>query len=123
MITQDIYDYLVDLVTGTDVEFSKLNGVILQHGIFVQLLQDGMILFHDIIAKKLVRVLLMHGDSINDLVIKEYQAGEEDQLSYFTCSKDNTLRLWTTNLKNEHEICKDPVENDLKRIVYLDYHD
>lgn len=50
MISQDIYDYLVDLVTGTDVEFSKLNGVILQHGIFVQLLQDGMILFHDIKA-------------------------------------------------------------------------
>jgi WD40 repeat protein len=70
-------------------------------------------------------VLVNHWDSINDLVVKEYQESEE-QLSFFTCSKDSTLRLWNTYIGDSTlmsmmpEFGSKPVENDLKRIVNLE---
>lgn len=56
-----------------------------------------MILFHDFEERMLLRAMFQHFDSINDLIIKEYQANE-DYLSFFTCSKDNTIRMWNTNI-------------------------
>ena len=70
-------------------------------------------------------MLVNHWDSINDLVVKEYQESEE-QLSFFTCSKDSTLRLWNTYIGDSTlmsmmpEFGSKPVENDLKRIVNLE---
>jgi WD40 repeat protein len=84
-----------------------------------------MLLFHDVDTQSLLRVLVNHWDSINDLVVKEYQESEE-QLSFFTCSKDSTLRLWNTYIGDSTlmsmmpEFGSKPVENDLKRIVYLE---
>jgi hypothetical protein len=41
-------------------------------------------------------------------------------LSYLTCSKDNTIRFWNTKLTGLGGPSA-PVDNDLIRILYLDY--
>ena len=83
-----------------------------------------MVFFHDFANKRLMRAMLQHNDSINDLIIKEYHTNEE-YLSFITCSKDNTLRGWKTFLGDDELLSmildsEKPVEGDLKRIVYLD---
>lgn len=47
MITQEIYEYLVSSSTASDAQFSQINGILLKNGILIQILADGMILFHD----------------------------------------------------------------------------
>ena len=86
-----------------------------------------MISFHEYSKKRLIRVNLQHYDAINDLIIKEYQSVDE-QISFITCSKDNTLRLWNTFLGDPEikMMMKDQpkaVEGDLKRTVFLDLND
>jgi WD40 repeat protein len=94
--------------------------VIIENGVMVQIFQDGMLTFHDLQDQRLLRVLIQHSDSINDLVIKDYDSGE-GQVSFVTCSKDNTLRLWSTHLNDRKTSSHYPVDGDLKRIVYLDH--
>ena len=89
-------------------------------GIFLQVLGDGMTLFHNSENRGLLRVMGNHWDSVNDIIIQEYQ--EAQQISYITCSKDNTLRLWTTSLDAVEER-QQAVDTDLKRIIYVDYEE
>ena len=96
MITQEIYDYLASSANSSENEFAQISGIVMDKGILIQILNDGMILFHDLQSKSLLRVLSSHWDSVNDIVIKEYSSGEENTVQYITCSKDNTLRLWST---------------------------
>lgn len=79
-----------------------------------------MLLFHDWEHKCLLRMLLMHYDSIHDLTIKSFQDG---CIQYFTCSRDGTLRLWSTAVDTQdspESMFGSAVDSDLKRIVYLD---
>ena len=85
--------------SSSEAEYPKLYGVIIENGIMVQIFQDGMLTFHNLHDQRLLRVMIQHSDSINDLVIKDYDSGE-GQVSFFTCSKDNTLRLWSTHLND-----------------------
>lgn len=119
MITQDIYDYLAS-ATSSENEFAAITGLVIDRGAFVQLLGDGMVLFHDLDTKSLVRVLGSHWDSVNDLAIQEYQ--DSQQVSFVTCSTDNTLRLWSSSLSHEPDR-QSPVDSDLKRILYVDYEE
>ena len=86
----------------------------------VQIFQDGMLTFHDLQDQRLLRLMIQHSDSINDLVIKDYDS-EEGLVSFVTCSKDNTIRLWSTNLNYLNISSHKPADGDLKRIVNLDH--
>ena len=82
---------------------------------------------HDISDRSLIRAMIQHSDSINDLVIKEYQA-TEDHFSFFTCSKDNTIRVWNTFIGDPEILSMmggqpKAVDGDVKRIVNLDFQD
>ena len=80
MISQEIYEYLASSSAdagSSSAEYSKLSGVIADKGVFVQILQDGMVTFNCVETQRLLRVLMQHSDSINDLVIKDYDATEE----------------------------------------------
>ena len=48
MISQEIYEYLTSMAPNSAAEFPKLHGVIIDKGILVQILQDGMVTFHDV---------------------------------------------------------------------------
>lgn len=62
--------------SSTEAEYPKLYGVIIENGVMVQIFQDGMLTFHDLQDQRLLRVMIQHSDSINDLVIKDYDSGE-----------------------------------------------
>lgn len=91
MISKEIYEYLVHSSESKNI-YAELQGLVFDKGILVQILSDGMVLFHNLKEKLLNRVLINHYDAINDLVIKEYA---EEKITFFTCGKDNTLRIWS----------------------------
>ena len=62
--------------SSTEAEYPKLYGVIIENGVMVQIFQDGMLTFHDLQDQRLLRVMIQYSDSINDLVIKDYDSGE-----------------------------------------------
>lgn len=68
-ITQDIYDYLASSASTSENEFAAITGLVIDKGAFIQLLSDGMMLFHELETRSLARVLAAHCDSVNDLVI------------------------------------------------------
>jgi hypothetical protein len=55
--------------------------MVIDQGLIVQMLQDGMVLFHEIEGKRLLRVMINHFDSINDIIIKDYSTGDEEHLA------------------------------------------
>ncbi|CDW83913.1 mitogen-activated protein kinase-binding protein 1 isoform x4 [Stylonychia lemnae] len=125
MISQEIYDYLIQTQQQENQQFAQTRALIMNNGILIQILEDGMILIHDYAQNKLIRVMIQHFNSINDLQIKEYLQYEK-QLSFFTCSSDNTLRMWNTCLSEYDEQAyqsKKPCDVDLKRIVRIDESD
>jgi hypothetical protein len=65
----------------------------------VQIFQDRVLTFHDLQDQRLLRVMIQHSFSINDLVINDYESGE-GQVSFVTCSKDNTLRICSTHMND-----------------------
>lgn len=88
----------------------------------VQLLEDGLTLFHSLGEKKLLRAFINHSDSINDLVLKEYS---DDHVEFFTGGKDNTLRIWKVfigdkELKGMMQDSLKAIDGDLKRVVYIE---
>lgn len=90
MITQEIFDYMAQSAEGQS-EYATVTGLILKENVLVQILSDGMTLFHNVKERALTRALMFHKDSIHDVVIKN--TGDE-RLNLITCSRDNTIRLW-----------------------------
>lgn len=78
-----------------------------------------MLMVFDAQKQSLVRILYSHSDSINDLVIKDYQPWDET-ISFITGGKDNSLRSWNLNLTKTEIQSVNAVEGDLKRVLFLD---
>jgi hypothetical protein len=58
MITQEIYDYMAQSGEGQS-EYAAITGLAAsREGVMLQILSDGMILFHEVQSSKLIRVLM-----------------------------------------------------------------
>lgn len=114
MITQEIFDYMAKSGEGQS-DYAAVMGLLISQGVFVQFLSDGMVLFHDPKEKVPIRVLLHHMDSIHDIILTN---ADDCKLNMVTCSKDNSIRLWQTMQESNR-----PVENELKRVVYLEHEE
>jgi len=59
MISQEIYEYLTSSADSSSyTDYAKLSGLIISKGIMVQILSDGMLIFHDLGEQKLLRVMI-----------------------------------------------------------------
>eukprot|EP00347_Sterkiella_histriomuscorum_P016249 403353917 len=127
MISQEIFDYLLSSQSSEDGIFPKHIDLFIQKGLLIQIFEDGMTLIHKYEEKELLRVMMQHSDTINDLQLKEY-SNVENTLSFFTCSNDNSFRMWNSTLDNNLTVRQSyervrPVDGDLKRIVPIDEKD